>query len=106
MRGGRLRIGFAIAVSTAIGVSLASNANYLALARSALGGRQSPKPPARWQRVHETQRSRGAAYCQTATSAGAAAVVCGRGNAGLVAVSSSPAVFMQGRRLILSRMQA
>jgi len=46
MRGGRLRTGFVIAVSTAIGVSLASNGNYLALARPALGGRPSPKPPA------------------------------------------------------------
>jgi hypothetical protein len=46
MRGGRLRRGLGIVASTAIGLSLASNANYLALARPALGGRQSPKPPA------------------------------------------------------------
>jgi hypothetical protein len=46
MRGGRLRTGFSIAVSTAIGLSLALTANYLALARPALRGTPSPKPPA------------------------------------------------------------
>jgi hypothetical protein len=46
MRGGRLRTGYSIGVSTAIGLSLALTANYLALARPALRGRPSPPPPA------------------------------------------------------------